>query len=429
MDNYLLQENDFEILLENGSGSFLLEWSSAEKSYLYKIYTSAGVFITTWTDVVTPLNIKYDINGALSPLTIRLARPETGYGENDDVKQGNRIKIYVFDKESGTSGVCVYSGLLVSYVPTVEGSEEYVDVVFYSHYWDLNNKILLSGNDTEVTYNSYDPSDIMKDLLDRYSSLTGSILDYSTSTIETTGTSVSYTFNTDTYQSAVKKVIELCPDGWYYRVEPDDLLYLKAEEVTPSHKFTIGKDIMSYTPEKKFDGIINTVYFRGGDTGGGVYLYKKYTNSSSVTAYGTRATVLVDQRVTTTATAQIMADRVLNEKSSPEIRVVIKILDSNNENSLGYDIESIKVGQTCNILNATSKGYNLWDEVFWDIDAWDFNITNAAGQSLQIMSIDYYPNYAVLELSNKQPDIAKRIEDIDKNWKDNITVDNPATPT
>ena len=122
-------------------------------------------------------------------------------------------------------------------------------------------------------------------------------------------------------------------------------------------------------------------------------------------------------------------DWAKNEKSSPEIRVVIKILDSNNENSLGYDIESIKVGQTCNILNATSKGYNLWDEVFWDIDAWDFNITNAAGQSLQIMSIDYYPNYAVLELSNKQPDIAKRIEDIDKNWKDNITVDNPATPT
>ena len=98
-------------------------------------------------------------------------------------------------------------------------------------------------------------------------------------------------------------------------------------------------------------------------------------------------------------------------------------------NQKGYDIESIKVGQTCQICNATLQSYNLWDESIFDIDAWDFDITNAAGQQLQIMSIDYYPDYAILELSNKQPDISKRIEDIDRNWQANVTVDNPATPT
>ena len=300
-----------------------------EKVYLYKIYNSSGTFITTWTDVVSPLNVKYEINGGLPPLTIRLARLETNYGELEDVKQGNLLKIYVFDKESGVNGICIYSGILVNYVPTVSGGEEYVDVVFYSHYWDLNNKIVEDSGDTEVPYLSYDPSDILKDLMDKYHAITGTTLNYSATSIEDTGTTVSYTYNTDTYQSAIKKVIELCPDGWYYRVEPDDYIYLKEKEATPTHKFTIGKDIMSYKPEKKFDNIINTVYFRGGDTGGGVMLYNKYTNSSSVSDYGTRATIIVDQRVTTTATAQIMANRILDKNASPETRVILKVLDSN----------------------------------------------------------------------------------------------------
>lgn len=403
-----------------------------EKTYLYKIFSANGTFLTTWNDVVSPLNIKYEINGGISPLKLKLARPETGYGEDHDVKQGNLIKVYCFDQESGNDGVIVFSGLLSSYVPIVEGSEEYIEVIFFSHYWDLANKILESGSNTEVAYLSDDPSDIFKDILDKYSALSGTFLDYSVSSVETTGTTVSYTFNTNNYQDALKKVIELCPDGWYFRIGGDNIVSLKAREATPTHKFTIGKDILSYSPEKRFENIVNTVYFRGGDTGGGVYLYKKYTNSSSVTAYGTRAHVLVDQRITVSGTADILADRLLDARSSPEIRVVLKVLDSNVQKSgseTGYDIESIKVGETCQILNATSKFYNLWDESFWDIDAWDYDITNLAGSQLQIMSIDYSPDYAILELSNKQPDISKRIEDIDRNWKDNVTVDNPTTPS
>lgn len=405
-----------------------------EKTYLYKIYDSNGDFLTTWKDVVSDLNIKYEINGALPALKIRLARPETGYGEDEDVKQGNRIKIYCFDKESGTDGICVYSGILVAYTPTVIGSQEFIDIQFYSHYWDLANNVLEDSGDTELAYATTDPSDIMKDLLDRYNLLPSAVLNYSGSSIEDTGTSVSYTYNTTNFQEAVKKVVELCPENWYFRVEPDDILYLSSMEDTDniSHRFTIGRDILEYTPEKRFDNIINTVYFRGGDTGGGVYLYYKYTNSGSVGEYGTRAMFLIDQRVIVAGTAEIMANRVLNANNNPEIRVVIKVMDSNVENDseqyLGYDLESIKVGQTCKILNATKQSYNLWGESIWDEDDWDFDITNAVGQQLQIMSVDYYPDYAILELSNKQPDIAKRIEDIDRNWKDNVAVENPATP-
>ena len=636
------------------------------KEILYKLYDSSGTFITTWTDVVSDLVVKTVINGGIEPITVRLARLETQYGEGEDVKQGNLLKVYIFDKESGTNGVCVYSGILASYVPTVSGGEEFIDVQFYSHFWDMNNKMLANGVATEVTYNSYDPSNILIDLLTKYHAITGTVLNYGSGTIEATGTTVSYTFNANTFQECLNTVLELCPDGWYYRIGADDKVYLKSKEITSSHYFTIGKDIMEYYPEKRFDNIINTVYFRGatsevlstiigeinaldllsdpllkayyrfengalandssgeghtltaisvpvenisgrfgsaitlaGDdaysavdhanfkptgnfsisawfktgstalqvifqsfayagskyagsllyinpatglisfamgkntgavlgtdlqivtsafsvidskwhnivatwdgsdmrlyidgiletktawananayqatnyvrigcqnnTGSNISffigslddvaifngkvltdteineiyngknintvttLYKKITNSGSVSTYGERSAKIVDERVTVEATAQIMADRILNEKTSPEIRIVLKLRDSNGEvGLLGYDIESLYPGQTCKIQNATSKNDELWDEILWDVGAWDYSILNASAIQLQIMSVEYHMDYAILELSNRQPDISKRIEDINRNLVGSQTADNPATPT
>ena len=107
-------------------------------------------------------------------------------------------------------------------------------------------------------------------------------------------------------------------------------------------------------------------------------------------------------------------------------------MDNNGEahdQEKGYDIESLFVGQTVQIQNATSKNDTLWDEFWWDVDSWDYNITNAAGQLLQIVRIQYAPDYAVIELSNKQPNIVRRIEEINQRVLDAITVDNPATPS
>lgn len=391
------------------------------KEILYKVFQSDGTFVTTWTDVVSELTFKWTINGGLSNITIRLARPESSFGENEDVKQGNIINVYIFDEESGVDGILVYSGILVSYVPQVIGGREYVDVEFFSHYWELKNKILESGGNTEVAYSSQDPGAIMRSVLDLYAGT----IDHTTGSVDDTSTTVSYTFNTVDYQSAVSKILELCPDGWFYRVGADSILYMEAREVNASHYFTMGREIMEYYPEKRSEGIVNTVYFRGGST-----LYKKYTSTSSVSTYGTRAVTVIDERVTVEATADIIADRILDAKASPEIRVVLKIMDSNGQdNEKGYDIESIKPGQTCKILNATSKSENLWDISLWDGASWDYDITNASATQLQIMSVEYHLDYAVIELSNRQPDIAKRIEDINRNVMDAITIDNPSAPT
>ena len=567
-----------------------------KKRYLYKIYDSSGAFITTWKDVINDPNFSISINGSFSELTVRLARPLYAFGENHDVRYGNRLKLYVFDKDSGTDGVCIYSGSIANYQPIVDGGKETIEVLFASFWWEMSRYLLegdgsgidspiygagygasivptmtannspspyvvsastefaadhaawkafdgkvsvldaaannpwaatvstgwlkidlgsgvtkqvqkyvlisrqasmanqapknwtfegsnngstwdildtqtnqenwgdceprvftfenntpyryyrinVSANNgspnlaiyelqifesvafsrvgaTSVKYLSKDPSNMLKDILDKFTAA-GGLLDYGDGTVDLTGTSASYQFNTNTVQEAAKKIIELCPQDWYFYVGADDRVYLKPKKTTVDHKFHIGRNVTYYRQEKRLENIVNYIYFKGKD------FFKKYKNDGSVAAYGRYTQKIVDERVTKIATADIMASTILNKMASPEIRITIRVLDSNAGSEIGYDIESIRVGDTCKIYNATAKAENLWDDSIWDADSWDYDVSNTAGTILQIQKVTYFPDYVELEISNRQPDIAKRIEDINKNLVDSQTVTNPVIP-
>lgn len=566
-----------------------------KKRFLYKVYDNTGVFVTTWNDVITEPSFSAEINGSFSELKVALARSVSSFGENKDVKYGNIVKVFVFDGDSGVAGVQIYSGMISSYEPIIDGSSEKIEIVIASWWWETNRYLLegdgngidtaISGNGfsndktatmtgasapspnvvsestywqagyegwrafdksataywlsnavtgwlkydfgngngkvakkysilalissifptyknrapknwtfegsndntnwvvldtrtneqdwgaleirtfefendtayryyklnvtanngdagyiaigeveimegvafaragaTAIKYLSQDPSNILKDILDKFTAQGGK-LDYAVGTVDLTGTVVSYTFNTNLVQEAIKKIIELCPQDWYFRVGADDKVYLKAKSTGVDHKFCIGRNVSYYRQEKRLENIVNYIYFKGKN------FFKKYSNSGSVSAYGRYSQKIVDDRVTNVATADIMANTILNKLASPEIRITIRVTDNNNINGTGYDIESIKVGDTCKIFNATSKAENLWDSILWDEDMWDYDITNTAGTILQIQKITYKPDYVELEISNRQPDINKRIEDINRNLVDSQTKDNPVIPT
>lgn len=568
-----------------------------KKTFLYKLYSSTGTFKKVWSDVISEPQFASVMNEGFSEMVVEVARNTVSYGEDSDVKYGNQIKVYSFDRTDGTSGgTLIFSGRLTHYVPALKGREETLKITFLS-FWQQAQQILveddnanytltpssifkednivpemeanttpaahtasasteLSGysaysafdrnyqtkwttnsvttgwlkfdfgifmapvikkycltapkdsatecpktwkfqgsNDnsawtdldtqtnvtswsagerksfeitnstayryyridvtannghanylsvasfemyeayarsgaTAIRYKAQDPSNILKDLLDRFTqSSVGGKLDYSTGTVDATSTSVDYLFESVTYQEAFKKIVELCPVGWYLRVGADDIVYLKNKSSTADHNFVLGKHIAEFIPEKRIENIINTIYFYGGDPGTGNRLFKKYTRSSSISSYGVVAVRISDEKVLDTATMDIIAGRILDNFDSPEIRIVLKVIDDNNEQSMGYDIESIKVGQTCKIFNATSQAENKWDQSTWDTSKWDFDITNAAATLLQIQRVEYHPDYAILELSNRQPDIARRIEEINKRLIEQQVKDNPIIPS
>lgn len=294
---------------------------------------------------------------------------------------------------------------------------------------DLYFKTYSSTGATTITHNSTDPSDMLRAVITNYNN-NGGTIQYDGISIDDTNTTVSYTFVTQTILESIDKILELSPQGWYWYVDSaTNLIHFHEKSTSADHSLTLGKDIERLNVAKRTDGIINTIYFRGGDTGGGVYLYKKYQDSNSVGSYGIRAMKYVDERVTVTNTANTISNTILSTNSSPEVRLDGIISDSNG-NGYGYDIESINIGDVINVQNVPGDtGRSLWDVAMFDEDRFDYNISQLGSMYLQIVRKEYSPTSLSIFCSTIPPDVSKRIEDINRNLEASQTADNPSAPS
>jgi hypothetical protein len=276
---------------------------------------------------------------------------------------------------------------------------------------------------TTAAYNSYDPSDILRAILDDYVSR-GGVVNYDVDSIEDTGTVVSYTFNTNTVWEGMKKCLELAPAGWYLYIDQStNLVHFHPKANVSDYEFTMGKDIITISPEKRTEDIKNIIYFTGG---GDPPLFRVYTAPDSIELYGPKVHRYVDQRVTVAATATAIANSILDESRAPELRLSVTVLDNSLDPVRGMDIESITLGQMIGIRNVEGYGPTLWDISEWDVDYWDFNIQDLSSPVLQIVRIERTPDKATIFCSTTPPDVSKRIEDINRNLEASQTVNNPA---
>lgn len=410
--------------------TFITATDNVTKSFYYKIYDAdSGLFIKIWSDEIISLpKFKSLINAGSGELTIELTRKFDDFGEGVDVKLNNRVEVYIIDRDN-PDGLLLFQGFISGYKPIVSHGEELVEVTIWGFNNELARMILrdTAGN-TTIAYNSYDPSAIMKDVIDKYRAI-GGTLSYSSDSIDLTNTLASYTFNTNTIQECFDKIIELCPVGWYFRIEANGTVHLHPKKDTADHTFNLGLQVKSLGTFRRIEDIVNRVLFIGG---GNPALFRKYENTGSQNSYGLHEIKKVDQRVTTIATAGIMSNRIIDSKKDPEIRSIFKIIDNNGDNDdEGYDIESIKVGQTLQVKNLKEsvKTTTLWDIGVWDVDVWDQTITATAADILQIVSVQYKPDFAIVEASSRLPQISKRIEDISRNLEVTQAVNNPSAPS
>jgi len=402
------------------------------KFYEYRVYDNTGAFITNWTDeVISEPSFKMVINGGPGEMVVKLARSFDSFGEDVDISLFNRVECHCFDRDS-VNGVLLYTGYISGYRPVLEGSSEYVEVTLLHYISEMTNIFLRDGSgDTDIPMNSTDPSDMFKNIVNYYRADGGAIF-YTNDSIDNTGTVATYDFQTCNTKEAIDKAIELTPMYWYWYVDADNTLYMKYSDLlTAQHSFVVGRHIVKMETWRRGEDIVNRVYFVGADSGG-VAMYRVYSSTASITTYGIHSEKIVDQRVTLSATADIMANRVINRKKDPEIRTTITIMDNNGFDSRkGYDIESIKPGQTMRIKNLKQgvKTVTRWDQFMWDEDVWDQTLSYAAADNIQIQSVEYHPDYVVIEASSRLPDISKRVEDVYRNIEETQTLTTPGTPT
>ena len=409
---------------------------AVKKNAFYKVYDSSGTYITTWNvDVISKPSFTWSINGSLGEMNIQLARSIDDFGETEDVAMFNRVETWIQDGDA-VNGIRIHTGFIASYEININADGKKIINVHVVSYTVEAEKLVAkdgSGN-TTLIYNSYEPADIMKDLLNKMNQT----LTYNSSSIENTDTTVSYTFKYATFLEAIKKVIELTPVYWYWYIDSNNLVHLhKTDFNTIDHTLFIGREAQSINWLKTVENMYNTVFFLGEDP-----LYKKYENTGSSALYGNLEYRIQDTRVSVAATALIVSQKFLDESDHFEQEVKVVILDNNTSDgqhggTKGYDIESLKPGDVMKINypqkesketlwydDAGNNGNFMWDESFWD-----FDIRFSLGIPMQIQSINYQFHKAEVTLSTKLPDISKRIEDVKRNLIVEQSINVPTIPS
>lgn len=178
---------------------------------------------------------------------------------------------------------------------------------------------------TTTTYTSDDPVTEMA---------TGILLDYNARggliterDFEATGLSLTYTFVVATILDALKKILELCPTGYYSYIDLGTA-EIDIKQMSDTADFTVvrGRHISELDLALTIEQVKNYMLLSGGDTGGGTNLYRQYQDTQSIALYGLRTGTKTDNRITLAATANAVGDSFIEENADElqETQLVIK---------------------------------------------------------------------------------------------------------
>lgn len=264
---------------------------------------------------------------------------------------------------------------------------------------DILFTIYTAGGNTTVPFNSYDPSQILRDAL-TFAATRGARVSWTADSIPLSGTLVSYTFRGNTIDEVFSKVLELLPADWYGFYDPGtNQITCKPRPDNITHTFTRNKDIVSLTITRSLRKQVNDVYFSGG---GSPALFVRVTDNTSVNTWRRAIEKKSDNRVTDTTTARILAQSEVDRLKDP--------IDGGMLTAVPQDfaVEDVELGELIGFQNA-----GLY------VDA----------LALQIVSRTYHPDTVDLTLSILLPAVSKRIEDIKRNLNVIEQQNDPSAPS
>ena len=377
------------------------------KKYLYKVYRANGTYITNWSDA-TFYGFKMQLNSGMGECIIKLARKFDDFGEDGDVKHNNRVDITVIDQDTSPEGLVIYSGYISGYSPYIDGYTEGISITLLGYISKLATAILKNGSTVSITYSNTDPSQMVKNIIDRYrAECTNPKINYTAATIEMTGQSNTYTFKLLTYADALTKCVELAPANYWWFVGADNVFYFQPKANLATHRFVFNKHFKKIEVFKNMEKVVNRVLFTNGLTGANAIL-KLYSDTDSSDDYDDRWEILNDSNIIDETTANNKGNAYLSKYKNADITTEVEIID-NNESTAGYDIESIKPGDTCSFLGLNEITSKTFSGV------------------LLIKSVSYTPDKASIEVESLQESIARSQNNLSKQLQEEIIADAPTT--
>lgn len=211
---------------------------------------------------------------------------------------------------------------------------------------------------TRVVFQNFEPTVMLKDVLENYT-VEGGIVTYTEDSIVATDKIVDeYTFSVNTIDEALDATLDMSPSGYYYTIDPGThVLTFKRISATADHMIMFKKHIENLNLESTIENIKNEVYFTGGDQGGGTNLFIRRVNQTSIDNFGTSIDRIGDSRVNTSGAGIQITQNYLDRNDDEAYETTVTILDTTT------DITQYKPGQTVGF-----KGFgNMVDDLILPI--------------------------------------------------------------
>lgn len=290
-------------------------------------------------------SITSNINNGYGAVSFTLPRKfdDFGLGETTGL-DGYEVEIVVYDQNQ-TSGEILFSGEVVK-ISRELGNKESVKIVALGPIFRLENTNLVTPLGSHiVTYTSLDLAEMFRQVIRCYNSVQfQNPITFNASSIVNTGVVRTISFNNATCLDALQTIFKATPIDYFWFLDSDKkTVSLKQIPSTPSHFFFMNKDIIQLSIDEDKLQINNSVAFWDGASNA-----REYKNRPSINKYGVFSSKKRDGRYATTQGMDNWGNRQVNSYGEPNLQVQIKVLDSS---AGGYDLEAIKVGDTCRILN------------------------------------------------------------------------------
>ena len=341
------QWNQWEIWYSN---EIFVEYYSTEikpleKQYIIKLYDWNLNFLKVISPsiITNDISITETINAGQGQFKLNLNLPiDTDYFNN-----ARYCKVYMNDNTWRTD-LLIYSGYISQIKRLFSNNSENLQVVFLSIYSLLDDVILRRNWDATFSRTA-DPSVIVKEIIDYFSTIYPWILSYTNDSIQTYWKNITIKFDGITCQKALKNLVDWL--DYYLFIGADWIVKYKPKPSISTHAFTYWKDVVNLTIPENLEKIYNAVQV--------IYEINWEKNettiaedATSINEYWYKEYLIKRSDLEDLASAEEYRDKYLQENKDPKKDITITI------NTL-YDIENIHPWETIKVRNIWLNIENL----------------------------------------------------------------------
>ncbi len=315
------------------------------KGFNIKVYDKDGAFLSTIDSSRRQSKIRFSeiINGGQNELNLDLKYDFDNYPSY--FSPFNFIRVFAVTVNS-PKGTLIYSG----WISKVTGKKDGIQITVLGLASLFNLSLYKDGSNFDVERTNDDPATIVNDIIATFQAEYPPTSGYewigtdeitgirSGGNVDTVGTTVNFTFQKMTWLRAMAKCVELAGGTWFWYVDKGGDVFFREKPSTPTHKFTIDKDIQDFDIPHSVEKITNdvTVAYNGGTV-------NSY-DTTSINTYGRREIYVDESSSSDSGSAQQIADQKVAEGKDRKVATTLII---NN----AYDIETIRAGDTCRVMN------------------------------------------------------------------------------